>query len=98
MDAGISKRYTTFSGVIDYRHKFNSISGISASFDLFYDESLITKYPESSDRYLYGIHGGYDFMFHDLQSKFILDPILVMIKEKTRYLSRLLFSTISPNG
>jgi len=63
-DAGTSNRYTTFSGVIDYRYKFNTMSGISAGIDLFYDESLKTKYLDSSDRYLYGLHGGYDFMFY----------------------------------
>ncbi len=75
-DAGTSNRYTTFSGVLDYRHKFSSMSGITAGFDLFYDESLVAKYPDSSNHYLYGIHGGYDFMFYRFTVKVHLGAYL----------------------
>jgi Lipid A 3-O-deacylase (PagL) len=57
-------RYGTFSGVLEYRYKFNTISGVSAGFDLFYDESLAPDFPDNSDRYLVGVHAGYDFMFY----------------------------------
>lgn len=62
-DKGTSKRYTTFSGVLDYRYKFNNMHGVTAGFDIFYDESLKVDYPETKDQFLYGLHGGYDFMF-----------------------------------
>jgi lipid A 3-O-deacylase PagL len=57
-------RYGTFSGVLEYRYKFNTISGLSAGFDLFYDESLAPDFPDKNDRYLVGVHAGYDFMFY----------------------------------
>ena len=37
--------------------------GLTAGLDLFYDNSLAESYEDSKDRYLIGIHGGYDFMF-----------------------------------
>ncbi|MCA0932690.1 acyloxyacyl hydrolase [Lutimonas saemankumensis] len=62
-DKGTSKRYGIFSGVLDYRYKFNSMHAITAGFDFFYDGSLEPEYPEPSDQWLYGAHIGYDFMF-----------------------------------
>lgn len=56
-------KYNTFSGVLDYRHRFNTMHGISVGLDLFYDESLKPTHPETSDRYMVGIHAGYDFIF-----------------------------------
>ena len=56
-------RYSTFSGVINYSHRFNTMHGITIGADLFYDQSLRPKFPDPDDRYLYGIHGGYDFYF-----------------------------------
>lgn len=62
-DAGSPIRHGTFSGVVDYRHYFNRMHGFSAGVDLFYDNSLADSYANSSDRYIVGMHGGYDFMF-----------------------------------
>lgn len=62
-DKGTSKRYGIFVGVLDYRYKFNSMHGIVAGFDYFYDSSLEVDYPESKDQTLIGAHLGYDFMF-----------------------------------
>lgn len=62
-EQGSDKRYTVWSGILDYRHKFNEMHGIAAGFDFFHDKSLVTKYPDSDDWYLYGVHAGYDFMF-----------------------------------
>jgi len=58
------EKFFTFSGVLDYRHRFSTMHAITVGVDLFYDESLSPTYPETSDRYLYGIHGGYDFIFY----------------------------------
>lgn len=62
-DAGTSKRYTTFSGVLDYRYQFNTLHAVTVGFDLFYDESLSSIYTDESDRYLTAAHIGYDFNF-----------------------------------
>lgn len=62
-DTGTSNRYTTFTGMFDYRHKFNEMSGLTLGFDLFYDSSLETEFTETNEWYLYGIHAGYDLMF-----------------------------------
>ena len=56
-------RYSTFSGVLNYSHRFNTMHGITIGADLFYDQSLRPKFPDADDRYLYGIHAGYDFYF-----------------------------------
>jgi len=62
-DKGTNKRYGVFSGTLDYRYKFNTMHGVTAGFDLFYDGSLEPEYPETIDQTLYGMHLGYDFMF-----------------------------------
>jgi len=62
-DAGTSKRYVTFSGVIDYQYKFNKMIAATGGFDFFYDQSMIEY--ENSDRYLLAAHVGADFMFAD---------------------------------
>lgn len=62
-DAGTSKRYVTFSGVVDYQYKFNKMIAATGGFDLFYDESILDY--EKSDRYLIAAHLGADFMFAD---------------------------------
>lgn len=62
-DAGTTRRYGNFTGTVDYRRYFNTMHGASVGLDLFFDNSLAEKYPNTEDRYLVGIHGGYDFMF-----------------------------------
>ncbi len=64
-DSFNDKRYTTFSAVLDYQHKFNNMHGVTAGVDFFYDGSLEDRFPDDeSQEYLAGIHGGYDFMFY----------------------------------
>ena len=62
-DKGTDKRYGVFSGVIDYRYKFNTMHAVTAGVDYFYDGSLEVDYPETKDQTLFGAHIGYDFMF-----------------------------------
>ncbi|MEN8123670.1 MAG: acyloxyacyl hydrolase [Bacteroidota bacterium] len=69
-DKGTSNRYYTFSGVIDYQYKFNTMHAITTGIDLFYDESLVLYYPDKKDRYLVGIHAGYDFMVYKFAFRF----------------------------
>ena len=63
VDAGTSLRYGTFSGVIDYRHYFNRMHGVTAGLDYFVDNSLVQSYPDGGDKFLIAYHAGYDFMF-----------------------------------
>lgn len=63
IDQGTDLRYGTFTGVVDYRRYFNRMHGLTLGMDLFYDNSLAESYPDSKDRYLVGVHAGYDFMF-----------------------------------
>ena len=62
-DTGTDRRFGTFSGVVDYRHYFNRMHGVTVGLDLFYDNSLSESFADSSDRFLYAAHAGYDFMF-----------------------------------
>lgn len=62
-DKGTYKRYGIFSGVLDYRYKFNSMHAVTAGFDYFWDGSLQVEYPDIEDQTLFGAHLGYDFMF-----------------------------------
>ena len=58
------ERYTTFSAVLDYQHKFNNMHGVTAGVDCFYDGSLEERFADDNNQqYLAGIHGDYDFMF-----------------------------------
>ena len=62
--AGTDTRYGTFSLVLDYQHKFNTMHSVSAGLDYFVDNSLKETYPEGDGKNsLVGIHAGYDFMF-----------------------------------
>jgi len=79
-DQGTSKRYTVFSGVLDYRYKFNTMHGISVGFDYFYDESLKVEYPDDTD--LLGLHIGYDFMFGKFTTRFQFGAYLEDDKDK----------------
>tara|TARA_B100000809_G_scaffold130660_1_gene128505 strand:+ start:39400 stop:40563 length:1164 start_codon:yes stop_codon:yes gene_type:complete len=64
VDKGASSdKYYVFSGYVEYQLKINVKHGIDTGFDLFYDDSLITIYHDSNDRYLYGYHLGYNYSF-----------------------------------
>jgi hypothetical protein len=67
-DQGTANRYFVFSGVLDYRYKFNTMHGITVGLDYFYDESLEMDYPNDQD--LIGLHVGYDFMFGKFSLRF----------------------------
>lgn len=69
-DKGTYQRYSTFSGVLDYRFKFTTMHAVTAGLDLFYDESLVEKYPDTNDHFLTGAHMGYDFMFGKMAVRF----------------------------
>ena len=59
-------RFTTFSAVLDYQHKFNNMHSVSAGLDYFYDPSLEVRFPDDESKHqLVGIHAGYDFMFYN---------------------------------
>ena len=79
-DQGTSNRYFVFSGVLDYRYKFNTMHGITIGLDYFYDESLEMDYPDDQD--LIGLHAGYDFMFGKFSMRFQLGAYLEPDKGK----------------
>ncbi len=81
-DKGTYKRYGIFSGSLDYRFKFNTMHAVTAGFDLFYDASLEPEYPKTRDQFLYGIHGGYDFMFGRMNVRLQLGTYLTGDKGK----------------
>jgi len=84
-----NERYNTFSAVVDYQHKFNNMHGISAGFDFFYDASLETRFPDdSSQYYLVGVHGGYDFMFYKFTLGAHLGTYLTDNRGKKPYFAR----------
>ena len=88
VDKGTDIRYGTFSGVVDYRRYFNKMHGLSAGMDVFYDNSLIEDFEKSSDRYLVGVHGGYDFMFWKFDVRIQIGGYLTDSKGKESYYIR----------
>jgi len=88
-DKGTDKRYFVFSGVLDYRYKFNTMHGISIGLDYFYDSSLKPEYPDDLD--LFGIHAGYDFMFGKFSTRFQLGAYLEDDKGKDPVFMRAAF-------
>jgi len=87
-DKGTDLRYGTISGVLDYRKYFNKNHGLTAGVDVFYDNSLIADYEKSSDRYLVGVHGGYDFMFWKFDLRFQIGSYLTDNKGKGGFYMR----------
>lgn len=87
-DAGTKTRYGTFSGVIDYQHKFNNMHGATAGLDYMVDNSLAQDNPSDPDKYLIGLHAGYDFMFWKLTVGVHLGGYLTDNRGKTSYFTR----------
>ncbi len=83
VDKGTYKRYGIFSGALDYRFKFNTMHGVTAGFDYFWDGSLEPDYPETKDQTLAGIHLGYDFMFGKMAVRFQVGTYLTDYKDKS---------------
>ena len=64
-DAGTDTRFSTYSIVLDYQHKFNTMHSVSGGIDFFVDNSLEESYPQGDGKTtLLGVHAGYDFMFY----------------------------------
>jgi hypothetical protein len=88
-DSFNEERYTTFSAVIDYQHKFNNMHSVSAGLDYFYDASLETRFPNDNSQYhMVGIHGGYDFMFYKFTFVGHLGTYLTDSRGKDPYFTR----------
>ncbi|MCO4821267.1 MAG: acyloxyacyl hydrolase [Flavobacteriaceae bacterium] len=98
VDQGTSKRYGVFSGVVDYRHYFNKMHGVTAGLDLFFDNSLAEKYEDTSDRYLLGVHGGYDFMFWRMAIRVQVGTYLTPDRGKGSFYLRPAFQYNFANG
>lgn len=87
-DAGTSHRYGNFSGIIDYRHYFNKMHGVSLGLDFFVDGSLLAEYPDPADHFLIGAHAGYDFMFWKLAVRVQMGTYLSDDRGKGRFFLR----------
>ncbi len=62
--AGTDKRYATYSIVLEYQHKFNSMHSVSGGVDYLVDNSVAETYPEGGGKTgMMAVHAGYDFMF-----------------------------------
>ena len=79
-DSGTSNRHSTFSGVLDYRFKFNTMHAVTFGMDYFIDQGLRDRYPDDQD--LFGLHAGYDFMFSKFSIRFQLGAYLEDDKDK----------------
>jgi hypothetical protein len=84
--AGSDKVLGTFTGVIDYEHQFDEMNGISAGVDFFYDNRLRDRAP--SDRWLTGLHAGYDFSFYKFSIRFQAGTYLGDDKGKGNFFMR----------
>ncbi len=88
-DAGTSTRYGTFSGILDYQHKLNNMHSLTVGLDYFIDNSLAGTLPEGeTDKYLIGIHAGYDFMFWRLTTLVHVGTYLTDDRGKEPYFIR----------
>ncbi len=67
-DRGKNRQFGVFTGVVDYEHRFNTIHGINAGLDFFYDNTF-REFDKAADRSAIGVHGGYDFHFWKLVIK-----------------------------
>lgn len=63
LETDTSKRYWTNSLAIDYVYRYNTMFSFNGGLDYFRDSSLVTKYPNSKDWNIIGIHAGADFNF-----------------------------------
>ena len=57
----------TFSGVIDYEYLFNEKSAVTGGIDFFYDNRFRNR--NAANRWLTGVHAGYDFRFYKFAIK-----------------------------
>jgi hypothetical protein len=56
-------RFFNSTVTVEYAYRHSLKHGYTLGLDLMYDGSLEYKYPETKDRFLLGIHPGYDFHF-----------------------------------
>ncbi len=85
-DEGTNTLFGTFSAVFDYEFHFNEMHGVNAGVDFFYDNRL--QQFDTSNRYHYGAHIGYDFKFYKLAVKFQLGTYLGDDKNKGAFFMR----------
>lgn len=60
--AGTKTLKGTFTAIADYEHRFTEKHGMVVGADLFFDNRLINE--ARPDRWIVGVHTGYDFFFH----------------------------------
>ncbi len=85
-DAGTEILYGTFSSVLDYEYQFNEMHLVNAGVDLFFDNRLRSL--DVSERFIAGIHAGYDFNFWRFAIKFQLGTYLTDDRGKGTFFIR----------
>jgi hypothetical protein len=62
----LDDRFFNSTLTVEYAYRRSMKHSYTFGFDLMYDGSLEGNYPEKKDRYLIGVHPGYDFSFWKL--------------------------------
>lgn len=75
-----------FTTVLDYEYQINEMHAITGGFDLFYDNRFQER--EASDRWLTGVHVGYDFRFYRFAVKMQIGTYLGDDKGKGGFFMR----------
>lgn len=83
---GTSTLLGVFTGIVDYEHQFNEMHAITGGLDLFYDARFQER--DISDRWLKGIHVGYDFRFYRFTLKMQVGTYLGDDKGKGSFFMR----------
>lgn len=60
----LEQRFFNATTSLEYSFKHTMKHSYTIGFDLMYDGSLQVRYPDTKDRYLFGLHTGYDFSFY----------------------------------
>lgn len=84
--AGTKTLRSTFSALVDYEHRFTEKHGIVVGTDLFFDDRLIDE--KRADRWIVGVHTGYDFFFYRFVAKMQFGTYLTNNRDKGNFFMR----------
>lgn len=62
-NSGTYKQYSTVTTMVEYLYTLNEKNGFAVGINGFYDSSLVAYYPDDSNYWFLGAHGGYDLLF-----------------------------------
>lgn len=84
--AGSNKLQGIFTGVIEYEHQFTEKHAVTGGVDFFYDSRFQDR--KTADRWLTGMHVGYDFRFYRFDVKMQIGKYLGDDKGKGAFFLR----------